>query len=137
MKRKIGKHAIKFTGESKTQQQFKDETNINNIMARYEKTGLIEHLNNRAPNYGDFTEVDDYQSAVNKIMLADEYFAELPAKIRAQFNNNPAEFLEFTDNPENMAAMVEMGLANAPESSREPSDPPEPPKPAEAPTEEA
>jgi len=137
MKRKIGKHAIKFTGESKTQQQFKDETNINNIMARYEKTGLIDHLNNRAPNYGDFTEVDDYQSAVNKIMLADEYFMELPAKIRAHFNNNPAEFLEFTENPENMDAMIEMGLAYAPEPPPEVAEPSEPEITPQAPPEEA
>ena len=33
------------TGESLTQQQFKEECDVNHILAKYRKTNMITHLN--------------------------------------------------------------------------------------------
>ena len=41
--------------KSLTQQQFQAECDVNTIMAKYRKTNMITHLNNRQGNYGDFT----------------------------------------------------------------------------------
>lgn len=105
------KFAIRFTQPSLTHQSFAKETNINSIMARFEKTGLIEHLNQRQGQYGDFSDVPDYQSALGQVADAQKMFDDLPAKIRKLFNNQPLEFLEFAQNPDNYGQLVELGLA--------------------------
>ncbi len=87
-----------------------DDCNINTIMARYEKTGLIEHVKEIQGAYGDFSEIQDYQSSLNQVIATRKMFDTLPSKIRGQFNNNPGTFLDFCEDPENFDEMVEMGL---------------------------
>ena len=65
-------------GESKTEQSHKKRCDINQILARYKKTGVIEHVRNEAGLYGDFTNAGDYQSALNSIIQVQEVFAKLP-----------------------------------------------------------
>ena len=77
------------TGKSRTEQAHKSETDINRIMAKYEKTGLINHVNNYQGDYGDFTNAPDYQTALNSVLAANEMFATLPSKLRKQFGNDP------------------------------------------------
>ena len=109
--RKRNRVTLKFTEPSMTQQNFKDECNINSIMKRYEKTGILSHVSGKTPIHGDFSDIPDYQATLNKITEAGEAFASLPAAVRRRFNDNPAEFVEFCVNPENGADLVEMGLA--------------------------
>jgi phage internal scaffolding protein len=131
-KRKV---ALSFLDEdgnplpSKTQQQFKDETNIYTILKKADKTGLITHVNSMRAQYGDFTEVNEYQQNLNMVMEAQESFMALPAKVRKRFGNDPGEFLEFASNPENIEEMRKLGLA--PEAVVLPPDPPK--EPAQAP----
>lgn len=96
---------------TQTKQSFKKDADINHIMAQYEKTGLLTHLNKHQGNYGDFTNAVDYHTAINMVQEAEEMFLTIPAKIRAKFQNDPAEFLHFVQNPENLTEMQEMGLA--------------------------
>ncbi len=104
-------HAISFSGKGRTKQSHRDECDINTIMKRFEKTGMIEHTNTYQGNYGDFTEVpEDYQAAVELVRAADEMFLTLPAKVRLNFGNDPGNFLAFVQNPANIARMREMGL---------------------------
>lgn len=92
-----------------TKQSFRDECDINNIMKKFEKGQMVNHVNKHRGSYGDF-DVVDYQSAMNTIISAQESFASLPAKVRARFNNDPAGFLEFVGNPDNRDEMVKLGL---------------------------
>lgn len=96
--------------ESLTIQSSAEECDINSIMSRYAKTGVIEHENRFQGEYGDFLSVNDYHSAMNQVLAANEAFASLPSGIRANFNNSPAEFLAFTQNPDNKDSMIDMGL---------------------------
>lgn len=114
--RRVQKH---FTKPSMTQQNMRDECNINNIMERYQKTGVVEHLNTREPKYGDFTNVPDYQSALNMVIDAENLFMSIPAKIRKEFDNDPLKFVEFANNPENDQQLIEWGLKDAPKPSQE------------------
>ena len=100
-----------------TQQHAKAECDINNILKQYDRTGLITHINSAKAQYGDFTEVNEYQESLNRVMMAQEAFMELPSAIRKQFENDPGQFFEFATNPENQDAMVEMGLAERPISA--------------------
>ena len=96
---------------SKTEQHHKSLCDINNIIKQYDKTGLITHVNKAIAQYGDFTEVNEYQESLNLVMEAQEAFNALPAAIRARFENDPGQFLEFATNPANADEMVELGLA--------------------------
>lgn len=95
---------------SLTKQAFQKECDINTIMAKYQKTGLIDHNNSVQGRYGDFITSHDYQSALDEIHLISDAFASLPSSVRSRFENDPAAFLDFTQNPENTAEMRELGL---------------------------
>lgn len=102
--------SFETVGVSMTRQSFKKDCDINYIMAKYQKTGLIEHVNRYQGNYGDFLNVDDYQSSLIKVMQANDAFESLPSSLRKRFSNDPAEFLSFVQNPDNRDEMIELGL---------------------------
>lgn len=101
-------------GKSRTKQSHKDETNINKIVAKYKKTGILPALIKQNPAYGDFTAVPDYQESLNRVIFAQEQFNGLSAAVRKRFNNDPGEFLEFASNPENKETLYDLGLAERP-----------------------
>ncbi len=100
----------RFHKPSLTKQSFKDECDVNRIMKNFEKTGHVDHLNNRAKLYGDFANAEDYHSSVNLVMDAQKSFDALPSEVRLRFDNQPAKFLEFANNPENMEELKTLGL---------------------------
>ena len=104
------KHGLKCEDPSLTQQQFKEESDINTIVDRFMKSGVMPNPVNM-PQYIDYEGVFDFQSAMNTVRQADENFMRMDAKIRARFNNSPQEFLEFFGNPENAEEAIRLGLA--------------------------
>lgn len=97
----------------RTQQNFKEQCDVNEIMKRFERTGVLDHLNEYQGNYGDFIEVpQSFHEAVNQVLSAQDMFMTIPARIRAEFNNDPGVFIEFVSDPNNIDRMIEMGLAN-------------------------
>lgn len=109
-----------FSTPSLTKQSHRDECDINRIMAKYEKTGVIDHVNTYQGNYGDATGVTSYHQAMNQIRAADDAFMSLPSQIRAKFQNDPGTFLEFMDDPENNDEKILLGLLNEPTGARVP-----------------
>lgn len=112
----------KDTGEvlvSMTKQSFKEECDINRLMAKYEKTGVLDHVNKRPPEYGNFVGVVSYQDSLNIVLEAREIFAGLPARIRDRFGNDPAQYLAFIDDPKNKDEAIKLGMIMPP-----PADPP-------------
>lgn len=102
---------------SMTQQQFKDEADINNIMARYQKTGvLVDPLTQatRKPMFDDFSELGDFRDHQQAVIDAQEMFMELPSRLRARFGNDPAELLQWLSRPENKEEAIELGLMTRP-----------------------
>lgn len=104
---------------SRTLQSDAEAADINNILKRYEKTGLLPDMILENPRYGDFSDVPSYQEALEIVTRSHEQFAALDAHIRQRFSNDPALFLEFAQNPANMKEMVKLGLATekAPETT--------------------
>lgn len=98
------------TEPSMAQQQFKDECDINNIMNKYLKTGEFTHATGKQGVYADFTEITDFQGMVDTIQKAEEAFALLPAQIRAKFQNNPGELVDFLGDPKNYDEALSLGL---------------------------
>ncbi len=101
---------------SLTQQQFREEADINTIVDRFLKSGVLPSAATM-PQYVDYEGVFDFQSAMNVVRKADENFMRLDAKVRARFNNSPQTFLEFFANPENIDEAIRLGLAIPKETS--------------------
>jgi len=104
------KNGLSCSDSSLTQQQFKEESDINTIVDRFMKSGVMPDPA-RMPQYVDFEGVFDFQSAMNAVRAADENFMRMDAKVRSRFNNSPQEFLEFFANPDNVQEAIRLGLA--------------------------
>lgn len=110
---------------SKTQQQFQEQVNVNNIMKKYHQGKPITHLNNKQGVFADISTAQDYFDSFNTILKAEEAFNQLPSAIRTKFNNDPAELLEFVHNPSNYDEGVMLGIFDAklPPLTQNPSSP--------------
>lgn len=98
-------------GDSLALQSAKDECDINVIVKRFGLTGVLPQ-GFRMPVYGDFVDVPDtYQGALEIVRTADEAFMRVPPQIRARFNNDPGEFMDFCSDPSNIEELKKMGLA--------------------------
>lgn len=106
-----------FFKPSLTQQHFKSECDINNIMARYRETGFLTDPLKPAttkPQFGDYSTQFDYMAAQNTIAQARESFEALPSRIRKRFANDPAEMLAFLQDESNVEEAVKLGLIEKP-----------------------
>ena len=95
------KPGIKFDQPSQTLQSFKDDADINCIIARYENTGVLVDPTvpvSRTPQFGDFSDLPTYQEAQNVIVAANNAFNSLSSKIRERFGNDPAAYFNFVQN---------------------------------------
>lgn len=119
------------TGPSRAKQSFRDECDINSIMRRFEKTGVLEHVSKHGGRYGDFIGAPEYHEACNRVLEADAMFQELPAKVRKRFSNDPADFLAFMADPENQEEARQLGLLKPLQTASE--APVAPPAPTGAP----
>ncbi len=87
-------------GPGRTKQSFKNECDINKIMARADKAGAISHLQKFEGVYGDFAHVD-FQSMTQILTRGREVFDELPAELRQEFGQSPAAFFAYVNDPAN------------------------------------
>jgi phage internal scaffolding protein len=94
---------------TRAQQHHKDECDINVILERFGKTGQVP-VNAISGNYGDFSGVHDYHTAMNALIAAESEFGALPAQIRNRFANDPANLVQVLDNPDNRAEAEKLGL---------------------------
>lgn len=116
--------SLSFAGDAGlTKQSFAADADINNIIRRFVRTGVVEHMAKYGGEYG-FATSQTFQEAMNVIAKANEMFAELPAKVRNRFSNRPEEFLEFVQDPANLPEMRTMGLAKPLVPPRAPPAPP-------------
>lgn len=105
---------------SMAQQQYKDETDINNIIKRHGGADAAYRALARGGGvYADFSNLSDYQTMLHEVSRAQEAFLLLPAELRARFRNDPGELLQFVQNSSNYDEAVSLGLVE-----------PKPPKPA-------
>lgn len=92
-----------------TEQSHKDSCDINRIMSNYIKTGTVPVPVSRILQYGDFSEVTDYKSALDLVLHTQEIFQELPADVRAEFNHDPQQFINAHYDPEQRERLIKCG----------------------------
>lgn len=78
--------------------------------------------------YGDFTDVPDLRTALDRIRSAQQAFAALPAPMRTRFNNDPIALHEWVSDRRNTDEAVKLGLlARTPAPTPPPAPAPVPP----------
>ncbi|WNK12554.1 MAG: internal scaffolding protein [Microvirus sp.] len=93
----------------RTHPEFKDECDINLIMRKYTKSGVLPGSVAGAA-YGDFSFSGDFLEAQNIILRAKEQFSGLSAELRSRFRNDPALFLDFVHDTRNLDEARKLGL---------------------------
>lgn len=101
--------SIDCPGPSRTQQSAAKDADINEIVRRFGVTGELP-APREAAQYGDFSQVTDFQSAMEQLRRAQESFDELPAEVRESFGYDPARFVDWVSDPENVADARKRGL---------------------------
>ncbi|WNK12878.1 MAG: internal scaffolding protein [Microvirus sp.] len=102
---------VTFTGVGRTKQSFKDECDINNLMAKYLKSGHMDHVNQALPRFEDVTS-RDFQGAQNLIADALSMFEDIPSKVRNRFDNDPGKLLDWVHDPRNAEEAAQLGFLN-------------------------
>lgn len=105
-------------------QEQKDETDINNIVETWVRTGLAPQTRLEALQ-GDFTGAVDYRTSLDRLRAAQAEFDGLDAKVRGYFANDPANLIDFLADANNRSKAEELGLVIK--------APPAPPVPGENP----
>lgn len=127
--------------QSRTKQMFRDGTRIDNVLKKYATAGVDSAMAPWLFAQGMATApfgVDqgkDYHAQLSAVTAVRQYFESLPAKLRARFGNDPAQFVAFVSDDRNREEAEKLGLVKAPEkapiSTGKPSE--KPPKVEEKP----
>lgn len=123
-------------GDGRTKGSMAAECDVNLIVARYRRSGALEHLARGVPQYADVSEVGDYRTALENARAAEGFFSRLPAKLREAFNNDAAEYLAALQDPAAQEKLEKLADEVYP-SRRAPRAPVEPERAPEAPAEPA
>lgn len=106
-------------GPGRTKQSFREASDINTIVARYRKTGLIENLSRAQPYYADVSGIGSYHENLLKVQAAQDSFALLPSDVRGRFNNDPGQLLEFLSDESNRDEAISLGILAKPKDWKE------------------
>lgn len=113
MKSKLREHRKVTIGgfeKTLTEQNHKERVQIQNILHKFTKTGMLTHVNRLEGKYGDFPTHIEFHAMQNIIAKAQSMFESIPAQIRAKFQNDPAVFLEAVHDPANRDELIELGF---------------------------
>lgn len=103
---------------SLTQQEFKESCDINNILAKFsvQAQALGVEPSQLMPQdqgtYGDFSNIDDFQTAQNKIAFLSDQFSNLPSDVRRKFGDNLNNFIGAISDPSRIDELGELGVWN-------------------------
>jgi phage internal scaffolding protein len=100
---------VTVTGKGQTEQAHEKQCDMNYILRDYQKTGLVKHAKAHEGQYDDVT-VSDFQDAMFLVTEAKNMFDALPSNIRTRFENDPAKFLGFVQNPANGDELKALGI---------------------------
>ena len=119
----IPKADTEVVGESMTEQHHTKHCDINNIIKRFKRDGVIEHVDQREPQYTDVSSCPDYHGALEIVRATEEMFSSLPAELRDKFRNDAGVYLEWINDPANAEEAIEMGLLPGEQVSTAPEAP--------------
>lgn len=93
--KEVSREAQTDTGsDTLVQQAPAVEMDINNIVRRFGITASMP-FGAASGMYGDFTDIVDYESMVDRMARVDRAFESLPAEVRERFGNDPGKLVSF------------------------------------------
>lgn len=102
--------SISFSEPSLTKQAHKDECDINRVMKRWLRDGVMTHVSEAAVVFRDVSADVDYHSVMNQVLDVEDAFASLPSATRKRFANDPLNLLDFIMDPSNADEASDLGL---------------------------
>lgn len=99
----------RFTQPSKTQKQFADECSTDRIVEKFLRGEPVAQASKPAI-YADLTKVPDFEALQARLSALSAWFEDLPASVRAEFDNDPQKALEELTKPGRLSDAVELGL---------------------------
>jgi hypothetical protein len=113
--------------DGRTKQAFKDQTDINKILAKAATGQTITHLAKHEAAYGDFSDYEDLLTAHGRLQRGQRIFDELPGEVKREFHQDPGRFFAYVNDPENVGRLHELvpGLAKPGTQMPEPRRTPE------------
>lgn len=118
-------------GPTKTRQSQGPATNINNIIAKYKKTGELTHISTALMQFRDVSGLPSLHEAMNVVADANSTFMELPAEVRKACKHDVSNFIPYLEDPGNREEAESFGLLD-PTPAKPVPTPPE--APVETPT---
>ncbi len=85
-------------------------TNINDIVRRHLDNSDLVPIATRMPIYGDFSEVGDFQQALDQVANCRSDFMALPAEVRDMVGHTEQGFIDWVQDPANHDEGVRLGL---------------------------
>lgn len=112
-------------GASLTQQQYKEDCDVNLIMEKYMKLGQMPPFDPDQVVYGDMTSLPSYQEALDVVKKAGDLFLEIPAQIRQRFGNDPQQLMDFlaSEKEDDIAESYKLGLRHKKPVTPDPNKP--------------
>lgn len=98
-----------------TQQHFKEECDVNNVVRNYMRTGcfgLPGQMPTQKPSFEGFDQDFSFHAAQVQLCKAREAFDNLPSTIRKRFANDPAQLLDFLNDSSNRKEAEQLGLVD-------------------------
>jgi hypothetical protein len=120
--------AVIFEDETLTQQNFKDDADLNIMIRKYGVLPVQE------VNWNEFDASvipSDYHQLQNKLIEADQAFMSLPAELRQEVNNDPAQLLALISQREAEAKAEAKAAEKADKVASTQAEPVDADKPAE------
>ena len=90
-------------GVSMTEQHHARACDINTIMTKYLKTGVVDHINKYEPTYGDVSEAD-FKKSMDLVAAVKSEFQDLPAYVRAEIGDE-ATYLSLMQTDEGVSQL--------------------------------
>lgn len=104
------------------EQHHKDSCDINNIVNKYMKHGVVPADRSAFAQYGDFSQVKSFGEMMVKMREASQSFMTLPAEVRAHFENDAARFLDAFSDPNQQKYLLDHGILQKKIPEQDPQD---------------
>lgn len=96
---------------SLTQQSFTTDCDLNVLVKRFGiDKGPLPVVPVDASYYGDFSNVPDLKTALDRVRDAQMHFDALPSALRKRFDNSPGKLWDFVTDLSNLDEAIKLGL---------------------------
>ena len=103
---------LKCTLPSKTEQCHREDCDINTIINRYKKTGVLGDSASQVRDmvFGDFSSMPDRLTSEIAVAEAKENFMKLPLNVRSHFDHDMGKLLKALNDPAQIPTLENLGI---------------------------